>query len=115
MKTKLHPTSLYWASFNHLEMRIPGQAVIDCAQSGSNDEAVSYWAPIVKQQCEKDRFHNMPTPESVRAELKEYGAWDEEELSDDAANWERLVWCACWNIAEEEKPDRSKPCKPVAA
>jgi len=115
MKKQLHPKSLYWASFNRFEMRIPGEAVNDCAQSGSNDEAVSYWAPIIKKQCEKDGFHNAPTPENVRAELKEYGAWDDEELSDDDANWERLVWSACWNIREEEKPDRSKPIKATKA
>lgn len=36
----------------------------------------------------------------IRAELREYGAWDVEELADDAANRERIVWIAAGNYAE---------------
>lgn len=41
-------------------------------------------------------------PDKIRAELREYGAWDETELTDDSANRDRIVWCAAWNIAERE-------------
>jgi len=111
MKKKLHPKSLYWASFNRFELRIPGQAISDCSHQGQCDSDVAYWTPRIKAQSEADAFENAPTQDSIRAELKECGAWDDDELADDEANWERLVWIACCNIADEEKPDRSKPIK----
>lgn len=63
---------------------------------------------------EKDAFPNRPTPDKIRKELDEYGAWDEKELADDAENWERLVWLAAWNIYEDETPDCSAPVDPDA-
>ncbi len=42
-------------------------------------------------------------PDAMRAELREYGAWDAAELSDHAANLLRVVWLAAGNIAEEER------------
>ena len=40
-------------------------------------------------------------PTCIADELREYGAWSEEELSDDTANQERILWIAGGNIAEE--------------
>jgi hypothetical protein len=37
----------------------------------------------------------------IAAELGEYGAWDDEELSDHSANLRRLLWIACGDIQEE--------------
>ena len=42
-------------------------------------------------------------PDMIRKELKEYGAWDEEELMDDESNRERFVWLAAGDIVEDEK------------
>lgn len=39
--------------------------------------------------------------DDIRAELKEYGAWDAEDLADAAANRERILWLAAGNITEE--------------
>lgn len=39
-------------------------------------------------------------PEDIRAGLKEIGAWDEEELSDDQQNRRRAVWLAACDINE---------------
>lgn len=107
MKTAIidNPAALYWASFNRFELRIPGAAVADIAQPGPADESVEHWAPKVErpERC---------TPEALAAELKEYGAWDAEELADDAANWRRIVWCAACNVAEDENPDCSEPLTP---
>jgi hypothetical protein len=111
MKTDIidNPDALYWASFNRFELRIPGAAVCAIAHPGPADAAVAHWAPIVAAQVEADNFRNRPTPDKIRAELKEYGAWDAAELADDAANWLRLVWSAAWNIAEDDAPDCSAP------
>jgi len=37
----------------------------------------------------------------VRQELREYGAWDDEELEDDDENNMRILWLAANNIVEE--------------
>lgn len=113
MKTdpQIKPEALYWASFNRFEFRLPGECVTDCSASGAVDEAVAYWVPRIQEQVQKDAFRNAPTPEAIRAELAEYGAWDENELADDAQNWHRLVWIAAGNISEDEKPDCSDPVK----
>lgn len=114
MKTKLDPSALYWASFNRFELRLPGDAVNDIARSGQNDEAVAFWEGKVRAIMVDDNFTNRPTSESIRAELKEHGAWDAEELADDERNWNRLVWLAAWNIADSDEPDCSEPVKPLA-
>lgn len=40
-------------------------------------------------------------PESIRAYLWEFGAWDDEELADDAENRLRLLWSVAGDIQEE--------------
>ena len=42
-------------------------------------------------------------PETLRAELVESGAWDEEELADYEENIRRMVWLACCDVAENPK------------
>lgn len=40
--------------------------------------------------------------DDVAAELKGYGAWDADELSDHDANLSRLLWIACGDIVQLE-------------
>jgi hypothetical protein len=112
MKNTINPTALYWATFNRFELRLHGECVTDCSASGACDDAVAYWAPKVAKQMEQDNFRNAPTPDKIREELEEYGAWDYGQLKDDDQNWHRLIWCAACNIADEENPDCSEPVKP---
>ena len=109
MKNEINPEALYWALFNRFEIRIPGQAVMDCSHSGPCDDDVEHWAPKVMAQAQVDNFPNKPTAAKIRAELKEYGAWDADELEDDDANWRRLVWIAACNIADDDARDCSEP------
>jgi hypothetical protein len=41
----------------------------------------------------------------LRDELREYGAWSVDELRDREQNLHRLVWIACGDIAEEDRPN----------
>jgi hypothetical protein len=109
MTTDIQPSKLYWASRNSFEFRILGEAILDICHSGSNDEAVAAWVDRVRGQVEKDNFRNKPDAESIREELSGYGAWDADELADDEQNWHRLLWCAAWDISDDEKPDCSDP------
>jgi hypothetical protein len=36
--------------------------------------------------------------ETLRQELKEYGAWDADELADHDANQSRILWLACGDL-----------------
>lgn len=83
-----------WATFNRFEFEMPDEAVADCHHQGACDEDVEYWAKRIP--CTID-------PELIRAELKEQGAWDTEELADDAQNWRRILWIAAGNIQDEER------------
>lgn len=108
---RINPAKTYWATFNRFSVRLRGEAVLDIAQSGANDEAVAYW--VDRAEFPKNlRNEVTATPDSIRAELKEYGAWDKEELADDAANRARIVWQAAWNIADDDAPDSSDPLIP---
>lgn len=111
MKTKIidNPDALFWASFNRFELRLPGQAIMDIARQGRNDEAVAYWAPRITRYEWGESHVWGPTPDRIRDELREHGAWDDDELADDEANWRRIVWCAAHNINEDDAPDCSEP------
>ena len=89
-------SSIVWAQFNRFEVGLTPEAVRDCSHQGQCDADVECWAPKISRS---DRC----TPEALRAELKEYGAWDAEELADDEQNWRRIVWLAAGNIQEESR------------
>ncbi len=84
-----------WASFNRLEFQLPQDAVDECSASGSVDEAVEYWTGKVDlSRVDADK---------LREELREYGAWDDDELADDAANRRRIVWIGACNVSEDHE------------
>lgn len=74
---------------------VPLECVRDCSAQGSVDAACAYWA-----RSPRIAFGD---PDDIRADLREYGAWDAEELTDDDANRERILFTACGNYAEELK------------
>lgn len=114
MKTDLIPDALYWASFNHFSLRLPGECVADCSHSGHCDSDIEFWVndPRVKWESGSIYDRNPPSADAIRAELKEHGAWDADELADDAQNRRRILWIAAGNISEDESPDCSAPLVP---
>lgn len=44
--------------------------------------------------------------DKIRDELKQWGGWEYEELEDDEANRERIVWLAAGNISDEQNEKR---------
>lgn len=111
MSLQLSLSSLYWASFIFFELRLSGLAVMEIAQSGDNEEAVKHFYndPAHVEFC-TDIFGKLrATPEAIRRELRETGAWNESELADDEMNRIRIVWQAAWQIAESDEPDCSAP------
>jgi hypothetical protein len=67
-----------------------------CAHPGPADADVAALRtnPLIRRQLDK------LNPEIVRDSLREYGAWDAEELADHDQNLSRLLWIACGDIAE---------------
>lgn len=102
MKHTFKPRARYWASFNGFELRLSGAAVMACHHQGACDSDVASYAPRVERPASC-------TPNALRLELREYGAWDDAELADDAANWQRIIWLAAGMIQDDEKPDSSRP------
>ena len=78
---------------NYGTITIALKAVEECSTSGSNDVAVARWVKSPHIQWDM-------SPDKIRAELSNYGAWSVDELADDHANRARLLWCACWDIRE---------------
>lgn len=90
-----------WATFNRFEIQLPEAAVEQCHHSGSCDSDVEFWVEDPDVVAEFDKIG----PEVLREELREYGAWDEDELADDGDNRRRILWLAAGNIQDEEFAD----------
>ena len=77
------------------------QDLQDCTTGGQDaSPAVEYILETYNVQI---------NPANARAHLREYGAWDEEELKDDMCNLARVVWLAACNMIETETdPDTGK-------
>jgi hypothetical protein len=56
-------------------------------------------------QCDEDvkvasKYFAVDDPDGLRNYLKEFGAWDAEELADDEANLRRMLWTASADLQE---------------
>ena len=69
-----------------------------CAQQGDCDAYVSdtLRLPYIAAQFE------VLSPEAIRKDLREFGAWDAEQLANDEENRARLLWGAACQIKEEK-------------
>jgi hypothetical protein len=85
-------------TFNRFELNIPLTFVNSCTQPGQ--DASDDVDLALKDQSIDDQL-GLIDPDLIREELKEYGAWDEEELSDDYENMQRIVWIAACNAKDE--------------
>jgi hypothetical protein len=94
-RSKRNPARAGTAYFDRFKIKLPAAAVFELTGQGDKTESASYWADRIKRPADV-------TPELLRAELKEYGAWDASELGDDAENWRRILWIAAGNISEAE-------------
>lgn len=66
------------------------------SHQGPCDKDVAYLRTIPRIRKQLDKID----PEALRKELKEYGTWDENELSDHDANLSRILWIACGDIVD---------------
>lgn len=88
----------WWASgCGRIELRVPQAVLDDVCHPGPNDAAVL----VASQQADlRDQLENL-NPLTVRSVLRDYGAWDEQELQDHKQNIQRLLWIAAWDLFDE--------------
>jgi hypothetical protein len=85
-----------YASFNRFEIELTRKQAAAASHSGACDDDVAalLLIPRIKRQL-------AAIPDDIlAAELQEYGAWDETELSSRADNEARIVWIAAGDIME---------------
>lgn len=60
------------------------------------------WADVMRLSQERKIRRQLEkiNPEDLKRELREYGAWDDEELADHAQNLQRILWIAAGDITE---------------
>jgi hypothetical protein len=75
-----------YASGNYTELEFSQNDIDAICTSGANDIAVKEWAKENASQLD---------------ELREYGAWSEEQLSDMEKSKQRLAWVLAWNLHDE--------------
>ena len=84
----------HWAVFNSFEFQMSDEAVADCQHQGQCDADVAYWV----EKIDLSRI----SPKAIADELREYGAWDDEELADELENKKRIIWIAAGNIQGQQ-------------
>jgi len=88
---------MYWTdSYGFIELNITKAQAHTGHHQGQCDRDIADLrrVPSIKKQL--DRLD----PDRVREVLRDYGAWDDDELSDHDANLDRLLWIACGDIVE---------------
>ncbi len=87
---------MYWIGNYGIELKITkAQAAFASHQGRCDDDvlALSQEKSIARQLAKID-------PETLKKELSEYGAWDDDQLLDHAENLQRILWIACGDIVE---------------
>ena len=91
-----------FAQFNYIgELELPESVVDQCSHSGDcfPDIVECIKIPMIENQLKA------LDPEKLAKELKEYGAWEPEQLAIHEDNLQRILWIAACNIDEENHSD----------
>jgi len=94
---------LLWftSSSGRIELQMTMEQAESASHSGECDDDVQELSkvPAIAEQLAKI------DPALLAAELKEYGAWDDEERTDHDQNLQRILWLAAGDITEQEGCD----------
>ena len=88
---------MYWCdSYGLIELNITKKQAHIGYHQGQCDNDIKGLrdVPTIKRQLDKLK------PEIVVHVLKDYGAWDDDDLSNHDDNLDRLLWIACGDIVE---------------
>jgi len=88
---------MYWTSSSgRIELQITKSIANQCSHQGECDNDVNECLQIPSIKRQFDKLSN----EIMALELREYGAWDENELKDIQANKQRILWIASGDIVD---------------
>lgn len=88
---------VWWTSgCGRIELQITKAQSSEAAHTGQCNTSVRELSELPKIKRQLKRVD----PETLKAHLREYGAWDEDELLDHEQNLQRLLWLACGDINE---------------
>ena len=93
------------AYFNRFSITMTLKLAASCSHRGEcyDDVMAALELPVIRRQLAK--IDNA----TLAAELKEYGAWNEAELSDRAQNDARIIWIAAGDIRENLRAEVNDP------
>lgn len=95
-KTQLTKEYAVIAYFNRFEISMTKGQAASASHSGDCRAEVLTLLEIPKIAKQLDKIG----PVAIMEELREYGAWNDEELADNQANRLRIVWIAAGNISD---------------
>jgi len=87
---------MHWEGNYGIYLNITMREAKMCSHSGKCDAELA----ALRKEPRIARQVKSLDPDTLCMELKEYGAWDEEELEDHDQNITRMLWIACGDIAE---------------
>jgi predicted secreted Zn-dependent protease len=90
-----------WFTSSHgtIEIQMTMAQAQSASHQGQCDDDVMALSNNRKIRRQLERI----TPEVLRKELAEYGAWDEQELADHGQNLQRILWIAAGDIVENSR------------
>ena len=86
-----------YAYFNRFIIKMTKDQALSVSHVGQCDDDVKELIKNPKIKRELKRISD----QDLTAELKEYGAWDSEELENRQENEERIIWLAGCNIKDQ--------------
>lgn len=92
-----------FAYFNRFELELSDDIAQSCSHQGRCDDDVAEALRIPAVRAALDAI----SADDIRAELREYGAWDCDELADDEQNRARILWCAACNIKDDPEQEEA--------
>jgi hypothetical protein len=87
----------FTSSSGRIELKITLEQARSASHQGQCDEDVRELSKVPAIACQLAKID----PETLRNELREYGAWDDGELADHEQNLQRLLWLACCDNRDE--------------
>ncbi len=84
------------APFNSFEIEMTRKQALSISHPGDCEADVAALLKCPKIQSQLTKINDA----TLADELREYGAWDDEELKDRARNNARIIWIAAGNILD---------------
>jgi len=84
---------IIWFDGRESTRQLPAECIADCSGRGDQTKNVEFWV---------ERLNFDGPVELFKEHLKEYGAWDDEQLKDHDENKQRVLWI--WACDCDENP-----------